>query len=205
MGDVEFQMALAPNLGYVGDIDPSVARYHGLGGADGEYNVKGLYRLPLAGGETGRKRGLKFEGEEIPIDYDTVNTFGAKAANPVTWSHEYRHRMHPGLTEKGNRLADAANAQNADQWEKTITTWRDQLWREQDTRPSRDAAEKNLLWNLDRRGYGKEKARHSYNTQYDRGARPSSPSWFGSDKNRYANEQTARSYWLRRRDQRDDD
>lgn len=211
MADIEFQMALAPNLGYAGDIDPAVARYHALGGTPDPVSVKGAYRGPLEEGETPTKKGYSWEGEKIPIDYDTVNVMGADAAKPEIWAHEYRHRMQPTLSEKGNRLGDAATAQNSRQWDSAVKLWVDQLRRGGDN-PSREEAEENLLDRLSGSSFGSS-ARHRYTEQFDRGARPSTapfwPPWrpdkanFESNLSRekYVKEQKNRAYWLRRKEQ----
>ena len=123
MGDVEFQMAIAPYSNYKGTIDPSIARFHGLtpeqsGGRD--LNLKGF-----SVGERGSDQPFTFTGADdslvsIPKESNTVNTIDrASVAN--TWAHEYRHQEGTdSKTEKGNRVLDLATAVTKTDWTKAL-------------------------------------------------------------------------------------
>ena len=90
MGDVEFQMAVAPYMGYKGSIDPSIARFHGLRGSP-ELDTKGFSIPPNYKGEpvwTTRGYGKDYT---LPAEAGTVNAINT-AATPQVWGHEYRHQ-----------------------------------------------------------------------------------------------------------------
>jgi len=94
MGDVEFQMSIAPYLDYTGDIDPSVARFHGLPSGTPALSKQGFFVPPQY---KGKPYTIPFELEKpyadhvIPVEPLTVNTID-KGATANTWAHEYRHR-----------------------------------------------------------------------------------------------------------------
>jgi len=109
MGDIDFQMAIAPYLGYKGEIDTDIARFHGL--------PQGTPTLPLKGYSVPKDTPQHFltQGQEVstrtgdtyvfPKEAGTVNTIGA-GATAETWAHEYRHQTNEdsvlsGLEEGG--------------------------------------------------------------------------------------------------------
>jgi len=139
MGDMEWQMGVAPYLGYAGPIDPEAARYHALGGTNDEFNMKGFHIPSQNIGYLGTPEMAPFKVEadvggklqrfEMPKEPGTVNVVGATAAKDNIWGHEYRHKQHPLYGEDYNRVADAAFAQNEKDWGSAVKWWRDQMIR----------------------------------------------------------------------------
>ena len=130
MGDVEFQMAIAPYSNYKGTIDPSIARFHGLtpeqsGGRD--LNLKGF-----SIGERGSDQPYTYKAADgslvsIPKEPNTVNTIDS-AAVANTWAHEYRHQEGTdSKTEKGNRVIDLATAVTKTDWSKALNFLKDDV------------------------------------------------------------------------------
>ena len=109
MGDIDFQMAIAPYLGYKGEIDPSIARFHGLPQGTPTLPLKGFSvpkdtpeRLLTQGKEVSTRSGDTYV---FPKEAGTVNTIGT-GATADTWAHEYRHQTNEdsvlsGLEEGG--------------------------------------------------------------------------------------------------------
>ena len=132
MGDIDFQMALAPYSNYKGAIDPSIARYHGLTPEQSKGN-----HLTLKGFSTGANVGAPYTymGADnklvvIPKEPNTVNTID-KGATADTWAHEYRHQENTdGKAEKGNRVIDLATAMNKTDWSKALDFIRDDVLRD---------------------------------------------------------------------------
>lgn len=208
MADVEFQMDIAPLLGYVGEIDPSIARFHGIGGESGPVTTKGFHIPDEDPNNPYTREQLRpfnvnlgdYQGS-VPKEPGTVNVVGADSATPEVWAHEYRHRQFPEGGEKANRLADAANANNESEWNAAVRMWRDQMRREGE-KPSMSEAEVNLIQKLqgwsgsDRSGA----AHQAYNDEKLLGAKATNESpWYRQEEDQYAREQTDIKYWNKRR------
>ena len=158
MGDIDFQMAVAPYMSYKGEIDPSVARYHGFTPEqrpDKDLTLKGFQVKPNLGG-----RGLPpftFEtdsGEvvEIPKEFNTVNVIDS-GASPRTWAHEYRHHERTdGKAEVGNRIIDLATSMNKKDWNEALEFIEDDAlrvarYKYQTASTPEDKAKANENWN----------------------------------------------------------
>jgi hypothetical protein len=132
MGDMEFQMEIAPYLNYKGPIDPDVAR---IRQTPHRSNLRGYYvphgyqygkdEQDILGGEERRVTAVsvapdnRAEVVKLPAEDGTVNAVNAENWNPRLWAHEYRHKQSlepisamPRIDELSNRLMDAYNAQN---------------------------------------------------------------------------------------------
>jgi len=206
MGDIEFQMDIAPYFDYKAEIDPSIARYRGFKGLPGdvELTLGGFYALPNTEDSpysendlrprTGRVNGLDIE---IPTEPGTVNAVHSNAT-PNIWAHEYRHQMgEDGNGESFNRLADAVVAQNEGDWESAVSMWQDMLARKgRDVMPSE--AQEDLLERL--QFNQNVTPRGVYKNDYDRGARgtESGPDWWKRESANYEDERIARSLWKRK-------
>lgn len=208
-GDIEFQMEIAPLLGYVGEIDPKLARYHGIGGSDAEVTTKGFYVPPEDPNDPNTKENLRpyrvnVEGYrgEIPKEPGTINVVGAKSATPEIWAHEYRHKQYPEMSERDNRLADASSAMNESQWESAIDFWRDYL-RRQGSKVTRSEAEKSLLNKLSNRTMFNQ----TYlNELKDKGANlpESKKTYLQTDTADYQNMRESQVYWPKRKAELDE-
>ena len=129
MGDIDFQMAVAPYMASGATIDPSIARFHGM---TPEQRPEG--DLQLKGFSTGEKTGLPYSyiaknGDivQIPREPFTVNTIDS-AATPQTWAHEYRHQEGAdGGSEIENRLIDLGTSQNKKDWNNALSLLADNL------------------------------------------------------------------------------
>ena len=81
MGDIDFQMAVAPYMGYKGEIDPSIARFHSLP----EGATSRLQGFSVASDSTkpyinvGSAYGSSGDFMLLPSEAGTVNTIGAGA------------------------------------------------------------------------------------------------------------------------------
>ena len=136
MGDIDFQMAVAPYMGYKGEIDPSIARFHGFtpeqrSDAAG-LNLKGFQVKPnLSGIELPPFTYETDSGEvvEIPKEFNTVNAIDS-GASPTTWAHEYRHHERTdGKAEAGNRIIDLATSMNKKDWNEALEFIEDDAFR----------------------------------------------------------------------------
>lgn len=120
---MEFQMEIAPLLGYQGPIDPSIARWHPLP-TTAETSLKGFQVPEGASGEE-YYTFLTEEGERIkmPQEPGTVNTVNVHAT-PQLWAHEYRHLQEPDYSERVNRIHDGYYAQDKSDWNDAVDMWR---------------------------------------------------------------------------------
>jgi hypothetical protein len=135
MGDIEFQMEIAPQLNYQGPIDVSRARLrqtpkdlrtdvmgYNLGTAE-EFSARDGspaedHRKWMKGTQPTKYVGTD-QVAQLPIEEATVNVVNARNANPATYSHEYRHAQ--GMFNEGrNRKVDAYNAMNSQDWETAV-------------------------------------------------------------------------------------
>ena len=127
MGDIDFQMALAPYSNYKGAIDPSIARYHGFTPEQRSHtaglNLKGFQVMPsFSGRELPPYIYETDSGEvvEIPKEFNTVNAIDS-GASPATWAHEYRHHERTDAkAEIGNRIIDLATSMNKKDWNEAL-------------------------------------------------------------------------------------
>jgi hypothetical protein len=120
--DNEFAIEVAAQSNYASDIDPSMARYHGLPDAAPGYN--GLMGFAVLADKR-NPDGAFLDEEPIRIAYykksgdrdfttiipeaGTVNAID-RHANPMVYAHEYRHKFFPELSERRNRIADLLTA-----------------------------------------------------------------------------------------------
>jgi hypothetical protein len=114
MGDIEFQMGVAPYMPEGSKIDPKKAKVHSLPPEykDVDFNVK-AFSVPE--GYTGKGYDLPYGRDkiEIPVEPGTVNVIGAKQATNRLWGHEYRHQEDQDAgSEIRNRLVDMMVSQN---------------------------------------------------------------------------------------------
>ena len=158
MGDIDFQMAVAPYMGYKGEIDPSVARFHGLTPeqrSDKGLKLKGFQVKPNLGGRELPPYTYETDsGEvvEIPKEFNTVNAIG-DGASPRTWAHEYRHHERTDAkAEVGNRIIDLATSMNKKDWNEALKFIEDDAfkvarYKVRAASTSEDRAEVNKNWN----------------------------------------------------------
>ena len=101
MGDIDFQMAVAPYMGYKGEIDPSKTRIHGLFQDTPTLFTKGFSVAPESTNtnpvEVRSVRSLtpKSKSREtylFPQEAGTVNILGIENTTPSILGHEYRHQ-----------------------------------------------------------------------------------------------------------------
>jgi len=114
MGDIEFQMGIAPYMPEGSKIDPKKAKVHSLPPEyrDRDFNVKAF---SVTEGYTGKGYELPYgrDSIEIPAESGTVNVIGAKQATNRLWGHEYRHQEdQDGGSEIRNRLVDMMMSQS---------------------------------------------------------------------------------------------
>ena len=213
MADIEFQMEIAPNLGYEGEIDPSIARHHPLDMT--EYSLGGFY-VPEDASEREVRRPYTstVDGKrvKIPKERGTVNTVGSQA-DAKTWSHEYRHKQKPGISERTNRLYDGYMAQDKDDWDSAVDLWGDQRnrRRKRGDKMGFGEAEKDLIDNLsDTSGFGGRKRREERAADPElaerraeslRGVRTGGRTWLSdalTNSFSYPGEIARQQYWARR-------
>jgi len=133
MGDIDFQMALAPYFNYKGAIDPSIARYHGL--TPEQSRGKELTLKGFSVGEQGGGKPFTYEAADgslvsIPKEASTVNAID-RGATANTWAHEYRHQEGTDTrSEKGNRVIDLATAMTKKDWSKALNFLKDDVYRD---------------------------------------------------------------------------
>lgn len=178
MGDIEFQMDIAPYFDYAPNagIDPSISRYHGVRKLPGdvELTLGGFYVPPENVNQPYTERDLKprsgnVQGIDIsvPVEPGTVNAIHSRAT-PNVWAHEYRHKADRGMSEDSNRLADAVMAQNEGDWNAAVDMWRDRM-RRQGKKVTKSEAERDLISALQ---FNNDiAARNAFQRNYDLGAR----------------------------------
>lgn len=101
MGDIDFQMAVAPYMGYKGEIDPRKTRIHSLFQDTPTLFTKGFSVAPESTNtnpyEARSVQSLtpKSKSREtylFPQEAGTVNILGVENATPSILGHEYRHQ-----------------------------------------------------------------------------------------------------------------
>lgn len=143
MVNSEFQAEVAPNLGYSGPIDPSVARWHSLP-TTRPTSLKG-FQVPENARDTGSySYGSGRNRIEVPQEPGTVNTVNVHAT-PVIWAHEYRHAQYPDLSERGNRIHDGYYAQDESDWKEAVGLWQDYIWNTTREKIPYEEAERKLI------------------------------------------------------------
>ena len=124
MGDNDFIRAIAPYVNNPSDIDPSIARFHGMTEKQAprgtqfdlkgfsvpeEYSSKNPYKLRTADGLM----------KVIPKEAGTVNVVNEGQA--TTWGHEYRHQLgQDGGSEWNNRYIDLIAAETPSDWKQAL-------------------------------------------------------------------------------------
>jgi hypothetical protein len=217
--DNEFAIEVAAQSNYAADIDPSVARYHGLEGVSGDRRMTlGGFTVPPEEPEDPYTsydlRPYGFRDPEtnrryvVPVEPNTVNAVHS-LATPEVWAHEYRHRQYPNMSEFQNRLIDAATAQNERQWNEAVRMWQDQLYRAE-LRRNEDAqrmpmseAEEHLLDKLLSRDRQRYYLSPIFKDEYDRGARLPPPEGFltrlfSTDEGEYVESRLQNAYFMKR-------
>ena len=203
MGDIEFQMDIAPYFDYKGPIDPAIARYQGIKGLSGDVDLTlgGFYVKPNEAYDEdelapykGRADGISFE---VPKEIGTINAVHSKAT-PNMWAHEYGHQLR-GSGEEYQRLADAATAQNERDWESSVKMWRDFLLRRgREVTPSEAQEDliERLNFNL------AVTPRKIYEQDYARGARgpmdTRSPGGLKRDSADYEEDRIEKALWKKK-------
>ena len=116
MGDIEFQMDVAPYLNYKGPIDPAIAKLRTTENPDDMVNTMGVYARPENPPEKIDVSMGEEDPEYVSVMPGTVNVVNPRNARPNIWGHEYRHLQKNDTGsysgERDNRLVDAFNAQN---------------------------------------------------------------------------------------------
>ena len=207
MGDIEFQMDIAPQLGYRGEIDPSIA--HVLN--EPALTTKGYY-IPdkLSDGqieELRKQNGYRDKDgnwKSLPVKRGHIyatNADKSSAGDPTTFPHEYRHKQRPDMSETSNRLADAAMATTGRQWDAAVSSWRNWIRASKDKilKPSeaeRDLLEKLMGWH---EGGQAGSAYNLYKEDAERhNLKPLDKSFMQNDTEGYAQEQMDKSIWRKR-------
>ena len=109
-----------------GDIDSSIARHLALP------ELPDVARVALRGvynhSDDVIEERYDYQGIPIELSYEpgSVNTIH-KWNIPSTWSHEYRHKNYPELTEKENRFVDLVAAQSEYDVDKGIRNYAHRL------------------------------------------------------------------------------
>ena len=112
----EFQQQYESLLGGVGTRDANMIRLH----APDDLNLKGYAITPENTEEELQYLKERYEPHGLTVEPNTVNAVGKSNMRPETIAHEFRHLQAPDMPESINRLADAAVAQNAPQWEDAV-------------------------------------------------------------------------------------
>ena len=173
--DNEFAIEVAAQSNYATDIDPSIARYHGLPNAAPGYDgLRGFYVPPREEYPEGtflhkHHRPVFYETKPgalgvltITPESGTVNVID-RHANPQTLAHEYRHRNFPELTERQIRVADILTAVDERQLFKKLRDNR------AEKKSGLDDFRYALRFERDHPGYGV--GAKIFGAEWDRGAR----------------------------------
>ena len=202
MGDIEFQMAIAPYFDYKAPIDPSIARYQGIKGLSGDRSLTlgGYYIPPENSKRPYTKKDLEpytgtINNKEVafPLEPGTVNAVHSKST-PNIWAHEYRHQMkEDGGGEQYNRLADAITAQTDKDWTAAVGMWGD---KNQNLKPSE--YESDLLKQLSMNA--EVTPRKVYGNDHARGARRpgTAPGVLQRPEAKYVQERIDKSLWKKK-------
>jgi hypothetical protein len=231
LGDIEFQMEIAPYTNYTGPIDPSVARYRGFEGLPGDTNLTlgGFYAQPDSEENPYTEADLKgYEGSvdgidvSLPVEPNTVNAVHNKAT-PNIWAHEYRHKENPGMSEERNRLADGILAMNERDWKSAVKFWKDKLMSKEVLKQARarkngekyiakeiptSEVERDLINKLDSdSGASFGLAQSIFNNEFKNkgGNLPESEeNWYAPDEHDYQWMRREQTYWPKRKAELDE-
>jgi hypothetical protein len=225
MGDIEFQMGIAPYTNYTSSIDPSRARYHGVKGLSGDIDLTlgGFYAPPDdenakyteedRRGWKGRVNGIDIK---IPAEPDTINAVHSKATDNI-WAHEKRHKDYRGMSEDRNRLADGALAMNKSDWKSAVKFWKDRLTRKELLKQAKarkngekytakdiltSEAERDLIDELSSEvGSSYGIANRLFRNEFDAGGNlpESEETWHSPDERDYARMRREQTYWPKRK------
>jgi len=143
MGDIEFQMEVAPYLGYSGPTEREMEMLRFDLGAD-DYNLEGMYTPRSVNGLTRARSGFMDNetygvqaADEVGVILDPnlgiaqttpndnmgrIEIFGAKAATPYTISHEIGHSR-GSTAEYPLYAAGVINAQTEDEYQTALTQY----------------------------------------------------------------------------------
>lgn len=209
MGDMEFEMDVAPYSNYTGDIDASKARYHGWEGP-GRLDVGG-FRIPpdVTDEELENERpSYRFRDpngkvQQMKLERDTVNAINDEAT-PITWGHEFTHLNSPGLSEGPVRLVMAGRVQTEPEWRESVRIYADWENRRRDVPLTYEEAERELLDELEyssKSSYGY--LRGAYEDELEAGATlpEERQGWFSDDLSDYADMREENTYWRKRQRQ----
>ena len=155
MGDIEFEMAMAPYNNYTGGTPADKAKYEGLFPGAGTYTKRGQFAPPDMTEEQIKREGTRYYNEQtdrketlygIP---DTVQAL-AGGAVPKVWQHEFNHRNNPDWSENRTRTADGVIAPNKRAWNDAVRMEQDRVNRRRRSgnEISLEDAEKGLLYRL---------------------------------------------------------
>ena len=213
MGNIEFQMDMAPYTNYTSSPDPEKVTYRGVPSGVPELTLSGF-----VGQGTGKEmRRGRVRGQDISImdsPEGSPTAVGASATGP-TWTHEQRHVDNPEMSEAKNRLMDGAVALNEQDWKEAVRFWRDEH-RRNGRKLTLAEAEAQLLESLqsdanyNKRGvqgehFGKEFAAGGTNP-------PTDMDWSGSgilkkmfldDEGTYVDDRINRAYWKQKQMQQE--
>lgn len=185
----EFQAQYESLLGGVGTRDPQMIRLH----EPDNLNLRGYAVLPTLSDIDMAYLRKRYEPHGLAVEPNTVNAVGASNMRPELIAHEFRHLQVPGMSERQNRLADAAVAETEPQWEDAARMYANG----RGALPSEALA--SLFRNL-RGGY----AYDEYDRQFALGARPKNPrKWWhrvDGDQFRLRKEKMAATQWDKQRE-----
>jgi hypothetical protein len=201
MGDIEFEMGMAPYTNYTGPIDAKNANYVGT--------PSGIDKLTLAGfvgqGTDDIVRQGRIQGQDIVIKdapKDSINAVGGNATS-ATYAHENTHLKNKDMQEADVRLMDGATAQNEQDWEGAIETWQDMLHRQYKKRSfTRSEAERSMLDTLDNGGrFFSNKNNTILDDQFGKEFDAGGHTLPDDDRETYIEKRKNNSFWRRRLDE----
>jgi hypothetical protein len=124
LGDMEFEMEMAPYNNYTGGTPADKADYEGLYAGAPEYSLKGQYTHADATPAEIRDNPRTYrDGDNVRRKlYGKADTVQALTSNatPNVWQHEFSHRNNPERGEGSNRMADAITAPNKRAWDAAV-------------------------------------------------------------------------------------
>ena len=152
MGDIEFEMSMAPYNNYTGGTPADKAKFEGLYPGAGEQTLRGQYTPPHMTPEKIKKERVRYYDSAagrsgylygIPGKVQGI----AGGAVPKVWQHEFNHMNNPNRREGTIREIDAIIAPNKRAWDDAVRMQRD--WSNRRRKPenkiSLEDAEKRLL------------------------------------------------------------
>ena len=202
MGDIEFQMEIAPYSNYTADIDPSIARFHGLK-EHGFFEPRGFSAPKGATEEELKNSTIRYIDKsrvkhELVPEAGTVNASGI-AAIPRIWNHEYGHQTE-GTDEEDRRILDGFQAQTEDDWDGAIDMWRNWKSAKHNKKMTPSEAERDLIGRIhESSGFGP--VTRSLEREFKRGATlpEDEQKWYATDEQDYPRMRREKSIYYRRK------